>query len=130
MGQASRPLLLLVDPNSLLRRTLALVARELNIALVVEANSHDLAQRMLEARSVQALLIDVDERLPALALLEGVRGGSLQCPRDTPIALTAGIVDAASLELFAQFGVKRVMLKPFKVKTALEVVQMLVDAAT
>ncbi|MEJ5999864.1 response regulator [Paucibacter soli] len=128
MGQAARPLLLLVDPNTLFRRTLAMVARELNIAMVVEANSHELAQRMLEARTVHALLMDVDERLAALALVQGVRAGSLQCPRDLPIALTAGSVDAATLALFGPLGIKRVMLKPFKVKTALEVVRMLVDA--
>lgn len=129
MALAPRPLLLLVDPNTVFRRTLAMVARELQIAVVVEANSHEMAQRMLEARPVQALLMDVDERLAALALVQSVRAGSLPCPRDLPIALTAGSVDAATLALFGPLGIRRVMLKPFKVKTALEVVQMLVDAA-
>ena len=129
MSPGARPLLLLVDPNTLFRRTLSMVARDLGIAQVVEVSSHELAQRSLEARPIQALLMDVDERLAALALVQQVRAGTLPCTRDLPIALTAAGIDTATLALFAPLGIKRVMLKPFKVKTALEVVQMLVGAA-
>jgi len=129
MNSGVRPQLLLVDPNTLFRRTLSLVARELDIAQVVEVSSHEQAQRALESRPIQALLMDVDERLGALALVQQVRAGALPCSADLPIALTAAGIDTATLALFGPLGIKRVMLKPFKVKTALEVVQMLVAAA-
>ena len=42
-----------------------------------------------------------------------------------PIALTAESCDLGTLALYKELGVRRIMLKPFKVKTVLEVVASL-----
>ncbi|MCU7374442.1 response regulator [Paucibacter sp. O1-1] len=125
---ARRKTLLLVDPHSLFRRTVALVARELDVADVHEASSHEAAQRLLESQTFDALLMDIGDGLGALSLLQSLRDGALRSPADLPVALTAESVDASLLALFKPLQVQRIMLKPFKVKTALEVVGALTGA--
>ncbi len=127
---ARRKTLLLVDPHSLFRRTVALVARELDVADVHEASSHEAAQRLLESQAFDALLMDIGDGLGALSLLQSLRDGVLRSAADLPVALTAESVDASLLALFKPLQVQRIMLKPFKVKTALEVVGALTGAPT
>lgn len=122
---AHRKTLLLVDPHSLFRRTLAMVARELDLAEVHESSSVEAAERLLEHQAFDALLLDIGEGLHSLGLMQTLRAGALRSPADMPVALMAERVDAATLALFKPLQVLRVMLKPFKVKTALEVVQAL-----
>lgn len=49
--------------------------------------------------------------------------GALRCPPSTPVALTAEACDLPTAQLYKELQVRRIMLKPFKVKTALEVIQ-------
>lgn len=128
MGASARKTLLLVDPHSLFRRTVAMVARELDLADVHEASSPEAAQRQLEERRYDGLLLDIGDGLASLTLLQNLRQGALRSRADLPVALTAEQVDAATLDLFKPLRVRRVMLKPFKVKTALEVVSDLTGA--
>lgn len=115
--------LLLVDPHSLFRRTVALVARQMQIAEVHECSSHEAAQRLLEHHTMDGLLLDIGQGLDALALLQSVRAGALRCSPGTPVALTAEACDVSTAQLYKELGARRIMLKPFKVKTALEVIQ-------
>lgn len=119
--------LLLIDPHSLFRRTLAMVARELGLAEAHEASSLEAGRRLLEAQRFDALMLDIGDGVSALGLLQSLRGGALACPAAMPVALTAESCDLATLTLFKELGVRRIMLKPFKVKTALEVVGQLVS---
>lgn len=123
MSAAALPQLLLVDPHSLFRRTVAMVARQLGIAQVHESSSLEAAQRLLEHQSMDGLLLDIGQGLDALALLQSVRAGALRCPPSTPVALTAEACDLPTAQLYKELQVRRIMLKPFKVKTALEVIQ-------
>ena len=123
MSAVALPQLLLVDPHSLFRRTVAMVARQLGIAQVHESSSLEAAQRLLEHQSMDGLLLDIGQGLDALALLQSVRAGALRCPPSTPVALTAEACDLPTAQLYKELQVRRIMLKPFKVKTALEVIQ-------
>ena len=115
--------LLLVDPHSLFRRTVAMVARQLQVADVHECSSHEAAQRLLETQPMDGLIVDIGQGLDALALVQSVRAGALRCASRTPIALTAEACDLATAQLYREFEVRRIMVKPFKVKTALEVIK-------
>ena len=125
MRSMPRKQLLLVDPHSLFRRTVAAVARELNLADVHEASSHDAARLLLHSQRFDALMLDIGEGLSAVAIVEDVRNGGTVSDTTLPIALTAESCDLATLTLFKQMQVRRIMLKPFKVKTVLEVVSEL-----
>jgi DNA-binding NarL/FixJ family response regulator len=124
-----RKTLLLVDPHSLFRRTVAMVARELDLADVHEASSLDAGHRQLELHAFDALLLDIGDGLGSLGLMQSLRKGELASAADLPISLMAEAVDAATLALFKPLDVQRIMLKPFKVKTALEVVAALTGPA-
>ena len=122
----TRKTLLLVDPHSLFRRTVAMVARELDLAEVQEASSLEAAQRMMEQQPFDGLLLDIDaDSLASFQLVQMLREGQLRSAADIPVALSAEAVDAVLLELFKPLQIRRLMLKPFKVKTALEVVSAL-----
>ncbi|OWQ85149.1 hypothetical protein CDN99_23400 [Roseateles aquatilis] len=129
MPHGAQRQLLLVDPHSLFRRTVAMVARQLQIAEVHECSSHEAAQRLLEHQAMDGLLLDIGQGLDALALLQSVRAGALRCPAATPVALTAEACDLSTAQLYKELHVRRIMLKPFKVKTALEVIQDLARPA-
>lgn len=122
---SARKQLLLVDPHSLFRRTLALVARELHVADIAEAASLDVARQRLEHDQYDGLLLDVGDGLGSLALMQRLRDGQLCSPAGIPVALMAERMDLAMLEMFKPLRPSRIMLKPFKVKTALEVVAQL-----
>lgn len=124
-----RKKLMLVDPHSLFRRTVAMVARELDLADIHEVSTIESAERQLEHEAFDALLLDIGDGLASLSLMQNLRSGALRSAADMPVALTAEAVDAATLALFKPLQVQRVMLKPFKVKTALEVVSALTGAA-
>ena len=117
-----RKQLLLVDEHSLFRRTVAAVARELNLADVHEASSHEAARQLLHSRPFDAMMLDIGESLSALAIVQDVRNGGTGSTATLPIALTAESCDLATITLFKQMQVRRIMLKPFKVKTVLDVV--------
>lgn len=125
MVTVPRKQLLLVEAHSLIRRTVAAVARELGLADVHEASSHAVARQLLQLRRFDAMILDIDESVSALAILQDVRSGGTGSGAALPIALTAESCDLATLTLFKQMQVRRIMLKPFKVKTVLDVVSEL-----
>lgn len=124
MGAAHKQLLL-VDPHSLFRRTLALVARELHVAEVAEAASLEAARHRMEHEVFDALMLDIGDGPSSLALMQSLRAGELRSAASLPVALMAERMDAAMIEMFKPVHPSRIMLKPFKVKTALEVVSQL-----
>jgi DNA-binding NarL/FixJ family response regulator len=118
--------LLLVEPQSLFRHTLAAVARQLKLADVVEASSYEAAQLLLETKRFDGLLLAVGDGVASLNLLQTLRMGKTRNTRGLPLALMAESVDPATIELFRTMSPQRILLVPFKVKTALEVVTGLV----
>lgn len=126
MGATNKQLLL-VDPHSLFRRTLALVARELHVADVAEAASLDAARHRMEHERFDALMLDIGDGPSSLALMQSLRAGELRSAADLPVALMAERMDPALIEMFKTVRPSRILLKPFKVKTALEVVSQLAE---
>lgn len=116
---------LLVEPQFLMRRTVATVARQLQLADIEEATSHEAALRRLQEKHFDALLADIGDGVEGVSLVQRVRGGAAGCPAGLPIALMAGSCDAGMIALFKSLDVRRIMLKPFKVKTAIEVLATL-----
>jgi len=114
-----------VDPQSLFRRTVALVARDLDLAYIREASSHDAASRLLDEHPFDGLLLDIEDTLSGYSLVQRVRTGATRSDQAMPIVLTAASCDASTIAFFKPMAVQRIMLKPFKVKTVLEVISAL-----
>ncbi len=118
--------LLLVEPQSMFRHTLAAVARQLKVADVVEASSYEAAQTLLETQRFDGLLLAVGDGVASLNLLQTLRMGKTRNTRVLPLALMAEAMDPITIEVFRTMSPQRILLVPFKVKTALEVVTGLV----
>jgi DNA-binding NtrC family response regulator len=120
--------MLLVEPETLLRRTVSLTARTLGLGDVHEAASIDAARRMLEQRSFDGAVIAVDcvesegQRRYDMTLVEQVREGLTLSDAGMPIAIMA---DQATPELVRELqgrNISRLILKPFRAKVLLEAI--------
>lgn len=114
--------LLLVEPDFLLRRTVASVARELGLAQVQEATSIDRAALDLSKMSFDAILASLDPQGEALTLLDGLRAGNFLSDSAAPLAVTADGCDPRLAARLRQLEVRRLLLKPFKVKSLVETI--------
>jgi CheY-like chemotaxis protein len=126
MAEAPRHLnMLLVEEQSLLRKTVSLTARSLGLGTVHEAATMQAAERMLRDRAFHGAVISIDcgaggDCLYNLSLLDKVRNGLSASPATIPIAV---MVDQATTELMYELRerqVNRVILKPFRAKILLE----------
>jgi CheY-like chemotaxis protein len=126
--------MLLVEPATLLRRTVALTARSLNLANVHEAASHVLALRLLKGTAFDGALIAIDDLqgdgvASAIALLDQVRAGDTASKTTMPIAVMIDKIDADMLSALRARGVTRVLLKPFKARNLVDTFTAFADDA-
>jgi len=117
--------MLLVEEQSLLRKTVSLTARSLGLGTVHEAATMQAAERMLRERAFHGAVISIDcgaggDSLYNLSLLDKVRNGLSASAATIPIAV---MVDQATAELMHELRerqINRVILKPFRAKILLE----------
>ena len=119
--------ILLVEPEALLRRTVVMTARSMNLGQVHEAASTEAALRMLRSRTYHGAVIAVEchgsgsARRYDLSLIDQLRFGDAG-RQDIPIAIMA---DQATPELLSELRdrkISRVILKPFRAKVLLETI--------
>lgn len=121
--------LLLVEPQFLFRRTVAAVARDLRLATIHEATTLAAAERLMATTSFDALILSLDEKAHALELLERVRAGTTPCAASIPTILMADACDAGLALSLRQLQVRRLLLKPFKIRSVIECIAGLWPAA-
>ncbi|CAH0348543.1 response regulator [Aquabacterium sp. CECT 9606] len=119
---AKRFSILLVEPYSVVRSTVISVARGLDIVDIHEAPSIDAAAPLLRARAFDGFVIALGNEGAGLALIRLIRDGGTSSPSTAAVAVTTERVDPESIAAFKKLDVKRVLLKPFKVKTILETI--------
>jgi hypothetical protein len=117
--------LLLVEPQFLLRRTVAAVARELRLAHPKELTTIEQAATLVSLQAFDALFLSLDEEAAALALMERVRHGETRCAASIPIAVTAAACGTQLALRLKQLEVRRLVLRPFKVKGVLDAIATL-----
>jgi len=114
--------LLLVEPQFLLRRTVAAVARDMRLANPKEVTTIEAAETLISIKAYDALFLSMDEEAAALELMSRVRNGNTQCAADVPIAVTAAACGTPLALRLKQLEVKRLILRPFKVKGVLDAI--------
>ncbi len=117
--------LLLVEPQFLLRRTVSAVARDMRLAEPHEITTIDAAARLVALHAFDALFLSLDEEKPAIELMTRVRAGDTQCAAATPIAVTAGACSTVLALRLKELDVRRLLLRPFKVKNVLDAIAAL-----
>lgn len=117
---------LLVEPEALLRRTVAMTARSMNLGQVHEAAGGAEALRMLRSRSFNGAVVAVDctgsgsSRRYDLDLVDRIRAADGDHP--IPIAIMTAEASAELLGELRERRISRVILKPFRAKVLLETI--------
>lgn len=117
--------ILLVEPDSLIRRTVVGVVRTLGFVDIREASTYESAEKLLQAFSFGGLVVALANNGDGTALIESLRVGGTRCPADCGVAVIVGSCDAQRAIDLQALQVRRIVLKPFKVKTLLETVAQL-----
>jgi hypothetical protein len=117
--------LLLVEPQFLLRRTVAAVARDMRLATPQEITTIEAASRLVAVHAFDALFLSLDEEDAALDLMQRVRNGETKCLPTTPMAVTAAACDTPLALRLKTLEVRRLLLRPFKVKGVLDAIAAL-----
>lgn len=118
----SRKTLLLLEPDAMVRRTVALTARSTGLAEIQEAPSFKTAQEIMRQTIFDGLLLALDDNDQELELIERLRSGQTPSPASATIAVMVTQCDQARAEKLRVAGVNQIILRPFKVKTLLSLI--------
>ncbi|MCU0950650.1 MAG: hypothetical protein MUC68_06215 [Burkholderiaceae bacterium] len=124
-GRRGPARLLLVEPDFMMRRTVALTARSTEVADVAEAATFARGDELLAQQAYDGLLVSLDAQGDGLKLVQAVRAGATESAADVPMAVLVDKIDAATVLALKTHGIARVMLKPCKVRTLLECIEAL-----
>jgi len=123
--QLPTPQLLLVEPDNLVRSTVAGVCRELALAQVHQAASLAVGLQMLQAQPMDVLLLSMAETEPAIELITRLRAGAFTSPAEAPVAVMASAVDAETVQRLKALKIRRLLLQPFKIHDVVHTVEAL-----
>jgi hypothetical protein len=113
--------MLLMEPETMLRRTVALTARSLGLADIHEAASPALGRQMLRRQSFAGAIIAINAGdAYDLGLLDQIREGDTISSRSMPIAVLAVNCTGELLAALRQRAVSRVIVNPFRARILLD----------
>lgn len=120
--------ILLIEPSSLTGSIIVATARQLNLPAVRQVNSVRMAQQRLTHQDFAGLIVSIDEQQQeAIALLEQVRNDALAISASVPVAVITAQVDASTAVKMKALQVRRVLIKPFKVRDVITTIGLLKD---
>ncbi len=114
------PTLLLIEPDYVMRRTLALTASSNRLAQVVETGSHERVAALVRQQRFDGFIIAINEMRDGLHWIETVRAGHTASDNDAPIVVLAERMDHGLAQQLRNHRVRRILLKPCRVKTLME----------
>ena len=117
--------LLLVEPENLIRGTLASICRDLGLAQAIQATSVAQGEQVLKSGSVQGLVLSLYNEAAALQLLTRLRAGELESARDLPVAVLAHDCTPDLAAQLKSLGVRRLLLQPFKLRDVIHTLENL-----
>ena len=121
--------LLLVEPYSVVRSTVASVARSLDLVDIHETPSVETASQLLRATPFDGFVIALGDDYAGLDLINRIREGRTPSASSAAVAITTDRIDPDSIEAFKKLEIRRVLLKPFKVKTIPETISAFAQPA-
>lgn len=124
-GGALARKVLLIEPDGLVRGTVASVCREMQIARVRQTISVASAEQWLKTGTPQAVLMSLVEGDAALDFLTRLRAGAFRCEADMPVVAMARVVDAALVARLKALDVRRLLLQPFRLHDVIHTLEQL-----
>lgn len=121
------PNVLLVEPEHLLRRTIALTVRSLGTAEITEAATYPAAHQQCAQRGFDGAVIALEwpltqEQHRGLTLIQQIRAGDSACLPSMPIAVLVESCTAETIQLLRSCGVGRILIKPFRVRDVIDTI--------
>jgi hypothetical protein len=116
---------LLIEPDGVVRGTVASVCRELAIVKMHPAISVAQGERWLQTGQTHCMLISVADGTASLDLLARVRAGEFSCAADLPVAVMAPTCNQALAVRLKELAVRRLLLQPFKLRDVIHTVEQM-----
>lgn len=115
--------MLVVEPDGVVRSTVASVVRELELAQVHQAASVPLGAQVLAESAVDALVLSLADTDAALELLTRLRAGEFVSRADIPVVVLASACDGPLALRLKQLEVLRLLLTPFKIRDVVQTLE-------
>lgn len=122
---AHRPQVLLIEPDGLLRGTVASVCRELQLVRLQQATTIAQGEKWMQGNVDHGLLLSLAEREAALALLARLRGGELACEPEIPVVVMVRGADADLVVRLKELNVRRLLLQPFRLRDVVHTLEQI-----
>jgi len=127
MPSAAPLYILLVEPEHLLRRTVALTVRSLGTAEIMEAATYPVAHELCARRGFDGAVIALEwplsqEQHRGLTLIQQIRSGDSASLPSIPIAVLIESCTAETIQLLRSCGVGRILIKPFRVRDVVDTI--------
>lgn len=116
---------LLIEPDGLVRSTVASVCRELDIVRIHQATSLAMGEQWLQTLRADGLMLSLADPPAALLLLGRLRAGEFVCEAGIPVVVMAAASDEGILKQLKRLGVLRFLLQPFKLRDVVRTVEQL-----
>ncbi|MFW2354511.1 hypothetical protein [Hydrogenophaga sp.] len=117
--------MLVLEPDAVVRSTVAAVVRELELAQVQQAASVPLGTQVLTETAVDALVLSLADTEAALELLTRLRAGEFPSRADIPVVVLAPACDGPLALRLKQLEVLRLLLTPFKIRDVVQTLEAL-----
>ncbi len=117
--------ILLVEQSAMVGNIIVSTARQLNMPKVRLVTSIRSAQQQLETQPFSGMIASLEDEAAALQLIEGLRGGLFKSHSDTPVAITAALCDVQLAYRLKVLEVRRILLKPFKIRDVISTIEVL-----
>ena len=124
-NSALGPEILLVEHSAMIGNIIVSTARQLGLQPIRLVTSNRSALHFMEHQTFGGLITSLDDEEAALELIQKLREGSLKSPANTPVAITAGQCSAEMATRIKLFNVRRILLKPFKIRDLVTTIEIL-----
>ena len=126
MSSVRNKRILLIEPSSLTGSIIVATARQLNLSPVYLVSSVRSAEQRLNQEDFFAIIVSLEEDRDAVHLIERLRNKHFSTINaKIPIAVITSSVNASLALEMKVLEVRRVLLKPFKVRDVITTIQML-----
>lgn len=116
---------LLIEPHSQLRGSLAGACRTHPWLVACSASSADLGEALLKEEKIEAIVLSLEDGPGAMNLLKRIRRGECKVDAGVPVIATALVATAERVVKLKALGVARLLVRPFTLGDALETLEKL-----
>lgn len=119
------PEILIVEHSPMIGSIIVSTARQLGLQPIRLVSNVRSALHFMEHRAFAGLIAAMDEEEEALQLIHKLRDGHFKSPENTPVAITTGQCSAEMARRIAVMGVRRILIKPFKIRDLVTTIEVL-----